>query len=183
MTQDHEGAMRAIGEANRTPEFKQHRSNLVNLAVEIAEMYQLGMVNTFGNYTVKSLANDKGLRVEASLNEGNDLGRRSVTINPLAVDYYERTLSDDEEKPYSFAGQLDHLVTYDEELFNGKTREFERTGWTVNGDGSVHRLSYEYDEQGKRINSSRATNDHADLEAAITFLETVKSNIQSLEIE
>lgn len=168
MTQDHadERAFRAIGEAQRTQEFKDARSTLIDDIRKLHEAYTLGMTTTWGNFRIgKSDFGTPAILVDHQ--EDGNKTERVIAFDDLAFRQYE------ESQTYgSQGGQLDVVASFEDETFNEKTRQFERIGWTVRGDGSVQRLlGEEKDGQYWRVN--KATNDVMDLQVAHDFMRGV----------
>lgn len=170
MTQDHadERAFRAMGEAQRTQEFKEARSTLIGDIQKLHEAYKLGMANTWGNFRIgKSDFGTPAILVDHT--EDGSKTERVIGFDELAFKQYE------DGQNYEHKGQTDIVASFEDETFNERTRQFERIGWTVRGDGAVERLLGE-EKDGQYWRVGKTTNDVMDLQMAHEFLQGVIQN-------
>lgn len=174
MTHDHADELSirpAITETQRTAEFKTARSDFIGKSRQLYEAYQLGMLDHFGSYKfgktefgVPSVTDN--IKTDPDSTTSKDRTERTIGFDELAFGQYE------EGQDYEFGGQTDVVASFEETTFNETTRQFERLGWIVWGDGSVDRLTSEV-RDGKTWNVSRKTNDTMDLQAANDYLSGV----------
>ncbi len=168
MTTDHahEGAFQAFGEKQRTLEYKKARAELTHGVEKLYEAYQLGMVRTWGDFTVgKTEYGAPAFKVNKK--DDHDRTERTVAFDELAAKQYGAT---EDEGAFVPQGQTSVIATFEDKTFNDTTHQFERIGWTVWGDGSVERLTGRTNEKGEFVTIGAKTNDVMDLHMANEYL-------------
>lgn len=158
---------RIITEAQRTQEFKKLRTSLLDSIRSLHTGLSEGHAKDGIDYWVSSELRGGGTRITMPITLEAGKGERAVIFREEAYRYFE------EGEAYGPTDSEAVIAWFDERIKDDATHEFERIGWSVQGDGSVHRLFYEKPATGDLVPAERATDDSADLQMANSYLAQV----------
>lgn len=148
MPHEEEHQLPEIGEAARTAEYKDLRSDLIEIAKKFHDELA-GKLET---------SQDKPEVLTKNL-PGGEKGRVTVKLNQESYVYYEQGENYDESE------NEDMVVEYEKWTFPGMAKDQQRTGFRVLGSGSVILLARKMGENGPQ-HDERPTEDSLDLENA-----------------